>query len=625
MVSKKIKKPANPVNCDEIELSDINQIQPHGVWLALNKELCIIQYSENAPTYLSTPLKSLLTHSILEFLETEFSHDNVAQILTTPFVQYKPMLWIAPKKKLPILIFIHQSNGITTLEIERNAESTIQPSNSSSLFNNFLLSSMKKTEQCKSTEELAYTLCEEVKKLTNYHRVIVYQFDSADHTGLVIGEAMDKDMESYISLRFPATDIPAPVREMYMKMPIRYIPSILEKPLKIVSADPSQDYAIDLSAANLRMVASVHLKYLNNMGVHSALSVAIMQGGRLWGLIACHHREPKYLPQNYRATLLILANIFSAQSLSIKSAQDSNEQQMMGSVDAELADIFRHSRTLPLALASHHQELMKLVSSTGMSVYLHNVLLNYGETPEDKAIIKLFSWLDKQESSTMYCTDSLPLAYDAGMVIKHKACGILAMRITDLEHHYLLFYRPEFINTISWAGNPANIVLKGETYSPRDSFERFIEKIENHSAPWTSHDIQSAALIHSLVTTKQLQDFLQKQAMHDPLTQLLNRFHLEKTLCSEINRSMRGAYPLTIMLMDLDYFKKINDSFGHQAGDALLQSFAQLLKTEFRIYDYKYRYGGEEFLVILPNVNLEVALKKIQGISSKNQSNASRV
>jgi len=147
----------------------------------------------------------------------------------------------------------------------------------------------------------------------------------------------------------------------------------------------------------------------------------------------------------------------------------------------------------------------------------------------------LLSWLDKKDFLHTWHTESLPLEYEAALWFKNKACGIFVIKIAQLENHYFLFYKPEIINTIAWAGDPAEAIKgDGKKYYPRDSFERYLEKVENHSSLWTQHDVKSAALIQSLITTRELQDLLQNQAMYDPLTQLLNRLYLEETGLSNV-------------------------------------------------------------------------------------------
>ena len=91
----------------------------------------------------------------------------------------------------------------------------------------------------------------------------------------------------------------------------------------------------------------------------------------------------------------------------------------------------------------------------------------------------------------------------------------------------------------------------------------------------------------------------------DALTSLYNRTKIDEIINSEIKRTKRYSAPLSAMLIDIDYFKYVNDTYGHQAGDMILKEFSNLLSSSFRESDYISRWGGEEFLIILPNTTLE--------------------
>ncbi|HEX5710851.1 MAG TPA: diguanylate cyclase [Sulfuricurvum sp.] len=102
---------------------------------------------------------------------------------------------------------------------------------------------------------------------------------------------------------------------------------------------------------------------------------------------------------------------------------------------------------------------------------------------------------------------------------------------------------------------------------------------------------------------------LAKMSMTDPLTGLYNRVKVEETFLYEQKQSIRHDDPLSIILMDLDYFKSINDVYGHNIGDVFLKEIAQLLRELFRTSDVIARWGGEEFLIVLPKTDLNTARK----------------
>lgn len=123
----------------------------------------------------------------------------------------------------------------------------------------------------------------------------------------------------------------------------------------------------------------------------------------------------------------------------------------------------------------------------------------------------------------------------------------------------------------------------------------------------------NAMLQHQIEETHRLQEELREQAVRDGLTNLFNRRYLDETLERELARAKREGYPLSLVMIDIDHFKKLNDAYGHQAGDKVLRELAALLWGNIRAEDVPCRYGGEEFLVMLPRMPLEIALERAEG------------
>jgi len=109
-----------------------------------------------------------------------------------------------------------------------------------------------------------------------------------------------------------------------------------------------------------------------------------------------------------------------------------------------------------------------------------------------------------------------------------------------------------------------------------------------------------------------LQDALREQSTHDPLTGLYNRRYLEETLGRELLLAARGDYPVSVIMADLDHFKAVNDRYGHPAGDQVLRVFGALLKHHARSSDIYCRYGGEEFLLVLPRMTEASAVERAE-------------
>src|SRR5918997_1321103 len=145
-------------------------------------------------------------------------------------------------------------------------------------------------------DELTASLARDVRALTGFDRVMVYRFDP-EWTGEVVAEDRRAELEPFHGLRYPASDIPAQARALYATNWLRLIPdarytaSPLVPPLNPLTGGP-----VDLSGSILRSVSPVHLEYLANMGVLASMSVSLIDRGRLWGLIACHHYAGPHRP-----------------------------------------------------------------------------------------------------------------------------------------------------------------------------------------------------------------------------------------------------------------------------------------------------------------------------------------
>lgn len=149
-----------------------------------------------------------------------------------------------------------------------------------------------------------------------------------------------------------------------------------------------------------------------------------------------------------------------------------------------------------------------------------------------------------------------------------------------------------------WQGEPA-LVTGFVDITERKRFENAL-----HEANTT--------LNRQLAENEQLQQQLRQMAVVDPLTGLYNRRHLEEALPREIARAQRDGEPLALVMLDIDHFKGINDRYGHLVGDQLLIMFAAVLRDEIRAADIACRYGGEEFLLMLPTLDQHTAAERAE-------------
>ena len=125
-----------------------------------------------------------------------------------------------------------------------------------------------------------------------------------------------------------------------------------------------------------------------------------------------------------------------------------------------------------------------------------------------------------------------------------------------------------------------------------------------------------------LIEIGYLQSKLREQAIRDTLTNLFNRRYLEETLERELARAAREDYSVCVIMIDLDHFKRVNDTYGHEAGDDVLRLLGAALRESLRDVDLAARYGGEEFAIILPETDASDGLAVAEKIRKRIESTA---
>jgi diguanylate cyclase (GGDEF)-like protein/PAS domain S-box-containing protein len=131
----------------------------------------------------------------------------------------------------------------------------------------------------------------------------------------------------------------------------------------------------------------------------------------------------------------------------------------------------------------------------------------------------------------------------------------------------------------------------------------------------TERKLMEAELQRANEAFQELHATLVEQATRDSLTGLYNRRYFNETIEHEFARAKRDSYPVCVMIMDIDLFKQINDSYGHALGDEALKVLSSLINVNIRAGDIAYRYGGDEFVVVLPGAGIEIATRRADMIS----------
>lgn len=270
-------------NCDREQIHIPGLIQPHGVLLVLQEpDLTIIQVSSNTLESIGHPPEDLLGKPLLSLL-TAKQIATIRQCLSEDFESVNP-LDISIKHAAKWLKFdgiVHRQQALIILELEPKQKS--QKADFVEFYQR-VKGAITKIQKASTLLEMSEAVVKEVRKVTGFDRVMVYQFD-AEGAGRVIAEDRAHALTPYLGLHYPPTDIPKPAKELYTLNWLRLIPDSTYESVALVPAhNPLEDRPTDLSLSVLRSVSPLHLEYLSNMGVGASMSISLIQDQKLWGL-----------------------------------------------------------------------------------------------------------------------------------------------------------------------------------------------------------------------------------------------------------------------------------------------------------------------------------------------------
>jgi diguanylate cyclase (GGDEF)-like protein len=178
-----------------------------------------------------------------------------------------------------------------------------------------------------------------------------------------------------------------------------------------------------------------------------------------------------------------------------------------------------------------------------------------------------------------------------------------------IRHASVPIFKDQQIRLILGVGNKKDDYSSGDVLQLNligDQLQKILHRKQAESELKAANE----QLQTRLLEIESLQVQLRQQAIRDYLTGLYNRRYMEETLDREIARAKRESTHLSVMLLDGDNFKEINDTFGHQAGDFVLKELANFLLEKYRAGDVICRYGGDEFVVVMPNASVENVAKR---------------
>jgi light-regulated signal transduction histidine kinase (bacteriophytochrome) len=373
------------------------------------------------------------------------------------------------------------------------------------------------------------TLCDETarifRELTGFDRVMVYRFDDAGH-GEVYSEQRRPSLEAFLGNRYPATDIPQIARRLYVRNRVRVLSDVEFTPVPLQPARLPDGGELDMSLCILRSSSPIHVQYLKNMGVRATLVVSLVIGERLWGLIACHHYEPRFVHFEERAVCEVLSEAVATRIAALESFARGQAELAVRRLEQRMIEAIAREGDWRAALFDRSQALLQPLGATGAALLFDGQILSTGDVPGSTDLRAIGTWLDgeRRKGTTVMSTASLGLDVPAFEPLTAVASGLVAVAVSETHGEYLMWFRPERIQTVTWGGDPFKAVLVGNDptqLSPRRSFAQWHQLVEGTSDPWTTADLTAARLIGDTLADVILQSRSVRMLIaHDQLEQV---------------------------------------------------------------------------------------------------------
>ena len=540
--------------CNEMSVTRLQHTQDFGVLVAVEKGLNRISHvSENIEKSFGISIDKVLGKSILAFCD----HPMLGQIADRVAMKTAQTSSLETTSCTPTYeLLCHEQNKHVIFEWVFFHEKEKQV-----MLENYRKAALFFCDICKSDfNNVFQETCKVMKDLLSFDKVLIYQFRNDGH-GDVLAEACEAGMENYLGLRFPASDVPLQVREVYMENSLRVIQNVQATPVKIHAL--SDQPILDMTQCLLKGIAPVHQDYLQAMKLATSISYAIKSHGNLWGLLCFHHRTPRELCYEERVLLGLATQQIEIAIDVQKNKKNAEFYSQVSMILFRLAEEYaKTSRDLIEIFIDQCDDFMRLFGIEGCCINLENNLKFKGKTPERifiKELIYNFS-VDVMKDG-FFATDNLMEHYPAAKEYVASASGIMAFNIGPNPTDMIIWFRPDQISYVLWGGNPnrKNAINQQGRLLPDHSFALWKEAVYGKSNMWQPYEISATKEIQTFMKTvifelinarmsKQLQalnkqkDSFLQMAAHDlrnPLASILGAVDILRSQSKEPELSAR--------------------------------------------------------------------------------------
>jgi len=482
-------EPIDLTNCDREPIHILGQVQSFGFIVIFSRDFIVLSASKNAGEFLGLPHDEIVgatadklfcheaIHGIRQRLQVLRGPDSIERIFGLRLRDGGPLYDVA----------VHLSGQ--TIQIDAEPHQDERELNAS----DFVRTMLSRLRLTVTFEAFFREAARQIKALTGFDRVMIYRFD-ADGAGEVIAEVAKPSLVSYLGQRYPASDIPKQARILYERNWLRIIPDINATPSPL-EPQLGPDGPFDLSMSSVRAVSSIHIEYLQNMGVGASLSISILRDNKLWGLFACHHYSPRIISFERRTAAELFGQMFSWILENREREQDIAYENRARELNQRLMTSMASGRPTLDTVTNLLDELRDVVECDGVAVWNNGEISLSGATPTRNELSEIVRFLNTQNLTGVLAVNEIGKIFPRASDFVDRAAGMLAVPISRAPRDYLIFFRCEVTRTVTWGGDPtkpATLGPNGIRLTPRKSFEAWQEVVRGQSAHWSDADIRIA-------------------------------------------------------------------------------------------------------------------------------------
>jgi light-regulated signal transduction histidine kinase (bacteriophytochrome)/CheY-like chemotaxis protein len=470
-------------NCEREPIHVLGNIQPFGFLIAASADWLVSRVSANIAQFmgrspdelLGTPLTELLSETALHTIRNRIAllrgPDAVERLFHLPLTQ----------GGAPFDLALHFSGDQIVIEAE---PAVVEEMESSAL----VRAMIARLAQSEGLTAFFREGARQVRALTGFDRVMVYRFDDQG-SGEVVAESLRPGVDSFLGLHYPASDIPAQARKLYLRNIFRVIADVGAKPVPIQPAINPKGQALDQSLSVLRAVSPIHIEYLTNMGVGASLSISIIADGKLWGLFACHHYAPRLPSLAARTAAELFGQMFSLMLESRERRDTADYETRARAVTDRLMATVAQDGDLLGNAPWIGDIIMDTIPADGVGVFLDGSISLSGLTPDRAEFAAIVKVLNQAAAAQVFSTDSIQRLLPEAASYADRAAGLIAIPLSRSPRDYVVLFRSERLRSVRWAGNPEKPVEygpHGARLTPRKSFEAWSELVKGQSLPFTA-------------------------------------------------------------------------------------------------------------------------------------------